>query len=46
VIDEICDKELEGEDPFDTELIWHTIFFKGEDAGSTGLLPGAFPGWG
>jgi len=44
VIDEICDKELEGEDPFDTELIWHTIFFKGEDAGSTGLLPGALAG--
>lgn len=44
VIDEICDKELEGKDPFDSERIWHTIFFKGEDAGSTGLLPGALAG--
>jgi L-alanine-DL-glutamate epimerase-like enolase superfamily enzyme len=44
VIDEICDKELEGKDPFDSELFWHTIFFKGEDAGSTGLLPGALAG--
>jgi L-alanine-DL-glutamate epimerase-like enolase superfamily enzyme len=44
VIEEICKKELIGKDPFDSELIWHTIFFKGEDAGSTGLLPGALAG--
>lgn len=44
VIDEICKKELVGQDPFDSELIWHTIFFRGEDAGSTGLLPGALAG--
>lgn len=44
VINEICKKELKGKDPFDTEYIWHKIFFKGEDAGSTGLLPGALAG--
>lgn len=44
VIDEICKKELLGQDPFDSEYIWHTIFFRGEDAGSTGLLPGALAG--
>ncbi len=44
VIDEICRNELLGQDPFDSEYIWHRIFFKGEDAGSTGLLPGAIAG--
>ncbi|MDZ7606252.1 MAG: hypothetical protein U5K79_11850 [Cyclobacteriaceae bacterium] len=44
VVDEICKKELIGRDPFNSEKIWHTIFFKGEDAGSTGLLPGALAG--
>jgi len=44
VIDEICKKELIGDDPFDSEYLWHNIFFKGEDAGSTGLLPGALAG--
>lgn len=44
VIDEICKNVLIGKDPFDSEYFWHTIFFKGEDAGSTGLLPGALAG--
>jgi L-alanine-DL-glutamate epimerase-like enolase superfamily enzyme len=44
VIDEICKKEMLDQDPFNSEYIWHTIFFRGEDAGSTGLLPGALAG--
>ena len=44
VVGEICKKELIGQDPFNSEYLWHTIFFKGEDAGSTGLLPGALAG--
>jgi galactonate dehydratase len=44
VIEEICRKELIGKDPFDSEYLWMQMYFKGEDAGSTGLLPGAIAG--
>lgn len=44
VIHEICKKEVIGKDPFDTEYIWQQMYFKGEDAGTTGLLPGAIAG--
>lgn len=44
VINEICKKEVLGKDPFDSEYLWQQMFFKGEDAGTTGLLPGAIAG--
>ncbi len=44
VINEICRKELLGKDPFDGEHLWMRMYFNGEDAGSTGLLPGAIAG--
>ncbi|MBN2091340.1 mandelate racemase/muconate lactonizing enzyme family protein [candidate division KSB1 bacterium] len=44
VIEKICKKEVMGQDPFDTEYLWMQMFFNGEDAGSTGLLPGAIAG--
>lgn len=44
IIDEICNKELTGQDPFQSEFLWMQVFFKGEDAGSTGLLPGTLAG--
>lgn len=44
VIEEICKPIIIGKDPFDTEFLWHHMMFKGEDAGSTGLLPGAIAG--
>jgi L-alanine-DL-glutamate epimerase-like enolase superfamily enzyme len=44
VIHDICKKEVIGRDPFDTEYIWQQMYFKGEDAGNTGLLPGAIAG--
>ena len=44
VLEEICRKEAVGEDPFQSEYLWSRIFFRGEDAGSTGLLPGALAG--
>ncbi|MDQ7817395.1 MAG: mandelate racemase/muconate lactonizing enzyme family protein [Melioribacteraceae bacterium] len=44
LIDEICKPIILGKDPFDTEYLWHQMIFKGEDAGSTGLLPGAIAG--
>lgn len=44
VIHEICKKEVLGKDPFDTEYLWQQMYFKGEDAGTTGLLPGAIAG--
>mgnify|MGYP000138548936 CR=1 FL=1 len=44
VIEEICKPIIIGKDPFDSEYLWHQMMFKGEDAGSTGLLPGAIAG--
>jgi len=44
VIENICKPIVLGNDPFDTEYLWHQMYFKGEDAGSTGLLPGAIAG--
>jgi galactonate dehydratase len=44
VINDICKNEVEGQSPFDSEYMWMQMFFKGEDAGSTGLLPGAIAG--
>ncbi len=44
VIREICTPQVLGKDPFDTEALWMRMYFKGEDAGTTGLLPGAIAG--
>jgi len=44
VIHEICAREVIGKDPFDSELHWQKMYFRGEDAGTTGLLPGAIAG--
>lgn len=44
LIDQVCKKELIGEDPFDSEYLWMRMLFKGEDVGTTGLLPGAIAG--
>lgn len=44
VINDICEKEVEGQSPFDSEYMWMQMFFNGEDAGTTGLLPGAIAG--
>jgi len=44
VIENICKPIVLGSDPFDTEYLWHQMYFKGEDAGTTGLLPGAIAG--
>lgn len=43
-IDEICKHELIGKDPFDSEALWMRMYFNGEDAGTTGLLPGGIAG--
>lgn len=44
VIEEICKKEVIGRDPFDSEHIWTRMYFVGEDAGFSGLLPGSIAG--
>lgn len=44
VLEEVCRKEVIGASPFDSEYLWMQMFFRGEDAGSTGLLPGALAG--
>lgn len=44
VIHEICKPIVLGNDPFDSEYLWHQMYFKGEDVGNSGLLPGAIAG--
>ncbi len=44
VIEQICKREVVGQDPFDSEYLWMRMYFRGEDAGTTGLLPGAIAG--
>ena len=44
VIEEICKPQVVGQDPMDSEYLWMRMFFHGEDAGTTGLLPGAIAG--
>lgn len=43
-INKVCKKIAIGRDPFDTEYLWHNMYFQGEDVGTTGLLPGAIAG--
>lgn len=33
-----------GKDPFDSERLWHNMYFEGLEAGTTGLMPGALAG--
>ena len=44
VIEKICAWEVVGNNPFDSEYLWNRMYFKGFDAGSAGLLPGAIAG--
>jgi galactonate dehydratase len=44
VIENVCKPIALGNDPFDTEYLWHQMYFKGEDVGNSGLLPGAIAG--
>ncbi|MBC6995213.1 mandelate racemase/muconate lactonizing enzyme family protein [Neolewinella lacunae] len=44
VVEELCAPNCIGKNPFESNAIWHKTWFKGEDAGSTGLLPGALAG--
>lgn len=44
VIEEICKKEVVGQNPFNSEYLWTRMYFRGYDAGSSGLLPGAIAG--
>jgi L-alanine-DL-glutamate epimerase-like enolase superfamily enzyme len=40
-IEEIFKPLLVGQDPFDSEYLWHQLFFEGFENGSTGINPGA-----
>ena len=44
VVEQICAPIYIGQNPFNSDLLWREAFFRGEDAGSTGLLPGALAG--
>jgi len=44
VIENVCKPIVLANDPFDTEYLWHQMYFKGEDVGNSGLLPGAIAG--
>jgi L-alanine-DL-glutamate epimerase-like enolase superfamily enzyme len=44
VIEDVCKPIVLGNDPFDSEYLWHQMYFKGEDVGNSGLLPGAIAG--
>ena len=44
VVETVCKKELIGQDPFQSEYLWNRMYFKGEDLGQSGLLPGAIAG--
>ncbi len=43
-VEKICRKEAIGRDPFESERIWHRMYFEGMEAGTTGLLPGSVAG--
>lgn len=40
LLDEEFRRILVGENPFDGEYLWYRCFFKGLEAGNTGLMPG------
>jgi galactonate dehydratase len=43
-LDEVLKPVLIGKDPFDTEYLWHQMFFEGFENGSSGINPGAVAG--
>ena len=43
-IEEVLKPVLIGQDPFDSEHLWHQMFFEGFENGSTGINPGAVAG--
>lgn len=44
VIERLCKPICVGQSPFASEYIWNRTFYKGEDAGQSGLLTGAIAG--
>ncbi len=43
-IEEVLKPVLIGQDPFDSEYLWHQMFFEGFENGSTGINPEAVAG--
>jgi galactonate dehydratase len=43
-LNEVLKPVLIGRDPFDTEYLWHQMFFEGFENGSSGINPGAVAG--
>ncbi len=43
-IEEVLKPVLIGQDPFDSEHLWHQMFFEGFENGSSGINPGAVAG--
>lgn len=43
-IEEVLKPVLIGQNPFDSEYLWHQMFFEGFENGSTGINPGAVAG--
>ncbi len=44
IIHKLAKPILLGNDPFESEYLWHQIFYKGEDLGLSGALTGALAG--
>ncbi len=40
----ILKKEIIGKDPFQSEYLWYQMYYKGEDIGTSGLMPGTIAG--
>lgn len=43
-LEEVLKPVVVGKDPFDSEYLWHNMFFEGFENGSTGINPGAIAG--
>lgn len=44
VVERLCRPRLLGQNPFEHERLWNSLYFEGIEAGNTGLLPGALAG--
>lgn len=44
VVQEICKPLIEKRSPFEHEELWNRMYFRGIEAGNSGLLPGAIAG--
>ncbi|TPN81200.1 mandelate racemase/muconate lactonizing enzyme family protein [Aquimarina algicola] len=44
IVREVCKPYLLHQDPFQSEYLWHTILYRGEDLGLSGALTGALAG--